>query len=268
LGKSEGKGWARGKTATTDERIARRGKRGPYNARASSLVSRSPSGEIEWSSALSYLVGLIATDGCLTRGRTITFTSADRELVQTFLDLLGRQNKISTCRTRTGGIAYRTQVGDVGFYRWLKQIGITERKSLTLGPIAVPDDRLIDLTRNLLDGDGSIINQMVRADTKDSPTYRWELFSARFVSASRVHVEWLRERIGRSLGLVGYVGTNRTKDGRVCYVLRYGKPASLALLTELYRDRLAPCLVRKRAIFDAYRARHHEWTSEPAASSE
>src|SRR5438045_3771868 len=166
----EGKGWAKGRSAKDDPRIAR----AAAAHRGMQYVPRVPPerdrrrtalvAEPEWSSRLAYAVGLIATDGGITRGRNLGFPSADRELVEHLLACLGKSNKISRVRTRTGGLYYRTQIGDAAFCRWLLRIGIGERKSLTIGPLAIPEEHLFTVARGLLDGDGSIINKRARAD--------------------------------------------------------------------------------------------------------
>jgi len=166
----EGKGWSKGRSAKDDPRIARaaaghRGKR--YVSRVPPSEDgrrRSPVAKPQWSPRLAYAVGLIATDGGITRGRNLGFPSADRELVRHLLACLGKDNKISRIRGRTGGTYYRTQIGDAAFCRWLMSIGIAERKSLTIGPLDVPDGHLFTVARGLLDGDGSIINETTRAD--------------------------------------------------------------------------------------------------------
>ena len=156
------KSWSKGLTAATDPRVARaaaahRGVR--YVSHLSPEFDRrrrsAPVITEDWNTHLAYAVGLIATDGCLVRGRTIAFNSKDHELVASLLQCLGKNNKIAPFRTRVGNTAYRTQIGDVGFYRWLLTIGLSPRKSLTLGAISVPDEFLLALVRGLLDGDGS-----------------------------------------------------------------------------------------------------------------
>ena len=133
-----GKNWAKGLTAATDSRIARmaatrRGrKRGPYRLRA-----RSP---LVWSPELAYAVGLIATDGNLSpSGRHVSVSSGEREVLETFLRCIDRRAKIGHVKGGFGTHGLRVQIGDVGLYRWLQSIGLTPRKSLTLGPIDVPD---------------------------------------------------------------------------------------------------------------------------------
>ncbi len=259
-----GKGWSKGLTAATDARVAR----AAAAHRGKTYMSHLPPGKDRrrvtdpfradgWTPRLAYAVGLIATDGCLSRGRTIAFKSMDRELVTLLLESLGKRNRVSAARTRSDGIAYVTQIGDVALYRWLLTIGLTPRKSLTLGAIDVPDSVLLDLTRGLLDGDGSILNETARADTGRRDDYYWEYLRTKFVSASRVHVEWLQTRLRAHVGLNGYIEWSRRGDGRSdMYALRYGKRESVKLLPLLYADPDAPRLRRKWQIWTDYVARH------------
>lgn len=210
-----------------------------------------------WSPTLAYAIGLMATDGCIADGDHISFPSADRELVELFASCLRKANAISEFRTLTGGIAYRIQFGDIAFCRWLVGIGITGRKSLTIGAIAAPADLLLPLARGLLDGDGSIINKRARADTGRRRDYYWEYLQTKFVCASRPHLEWLKQGLERSLGVDGLIITRTARDGKnAFYTLRYGKRASHILLAALYRDPDAPRLTRKWIIWQRYLERH------------
>jgi len=121
---------------------------------------------LAWSEEMAYIVGLTATDGCLFTGRrAINFKSGDRQLVETYLRLLGRKNRVKSHPTATGGIAYYTQFHDSRLYEWFRSTGLTPRKSLTIGGLSVPDNFLMPLARGLLDGDGSVLNKVYRADT-------------------------------------------------------------------------------------------------------
>ncbi len=263
-----GKGWANGLTAATDARVARMAE----GHRGMRYVRRKPPEEcrwplhglttlpLEWSDEMAYVVGLMATDGCLATGRRkLNFKSSDRDLVATFLALLGRTNRIKEQRTRTGGVAYFADFHDAALYEWLRSAGLTPRKSLTLGAIDVPDRHLLPLVRGLLDGDGTITNAVYRADTGRRRDYHWEYLMTRFSSASRPHLEWLKGRLAAHLGIDGYLGEVRrhVPDPRRSpfYQLRYGKRASLRLLPLLYPSGAA-CLERKRAVWLAYAARH------------
>ncbi len=204
-----------------------------------------------------YAVGLIATDGCLIEtDRQVAFVSQDLQLVEIFLACLGRPARYRIETTRRGTLLYRVQFKDAGLYRWLTAIGLTPRKSLTLGALAVPDDLLVHAVRGLLDGDGSIVNFVGRADTSRRSDYYYEWFRARFISASRPHVEWLQARIRGALGIGGSVNAVRSAARRPMHKLEFGKWDSIRLLSWVYADRTAPCLLRKRAIWDDYAQRH------------
>ena len=75
----------------------------------------------------------------------------------------------------------------------------------------IPDARLMALTRGLLDGDGSIINEVYRADTSRRSDCFREYLKTRFTSASRPHLDWLEARIRALTGLYGSVGEVKRK---------------------------------------------------------
>lgn len=178
--------------------------------------------------------------------------------MQTLLHCLGREPTYRIDRTRLGHELYRFQIKHAVLYRWLEQAGLTPRKSLTLGPIQAPDALLPHVVRGLLDGDGSIIDKVWRADTSRRSDYYYEWFRAQFVSASRDHIDWLHARLRSALGLRGWVGTRVTPGRNPTHQLVFGKHDSIRLLAWVYADRDAPCLLRKRAIWDDYASRHQD----------
>lgn len=259
VAKGEGKGWAKGRKAADDPRIAknaeaRRGPRRPYRIRGRPFDRPRP---LAWTDHLAYAVGLAATDGNLSGDkRHLTFDSNDAELVELFLQCVGRPIRYGSRKTRAGGIAFRAAFSDVELYRWLVLVGLTPAKSLTLGGIDVPDEFLLPLVQGLLDGDGSVVN-FVHAPTKRRyPDYRYERLMAQFNSASRAHLEWLRGRLESHLGTRGYVEVTPPKPPRhEFHVLRYGKYASIALFKLLYPNESVPRLTRKWRSWERYRSR-------------
>ncbi|MEK6226326.1 MAG: LAGLIDADG family homing endonuclease [Chloroflexota bacterium] len=212
---------------------------------------------LEWSETMAYVVGLLATDGCLSSDRRhIILTSRDRQLVETFLVCLGRPIKYTVGRTRRGKRAYYAQFSDVTFYDWLLTRGLTPRKSLTLGAIDVPDAYLIPLVRGLLDGDGSVCVFRNKPTRAKYPDYEYERLWVFFLSASRAHIDWLHARIRESFGLKGYVERIVRKNRHDLFRLKYGKRESIVLLRLLYSDQVAPCLDRKRRKWIDYATRH------------
>lgn len=130
------------------------------------------------------------------------------------------------------------QFGDVNFYRFLLTIGLTPKKSLTLAEITISSKYLFDFLRGHLDGDGTFYSYY---DPRWRSSY---MFYTIFMSASKRHIEWLREVINKRLKIKGHV----TYGGKnsICYQLKYAKAESLKLLPKLYYNRDVVCLGRKR----------------------
>jgi hypothetical protein len=260
-----GKGWAKGLTAATDPRVARaaaahRGKiyqrRKPFEECRWRFAGRTTL-PLAWSDEMAYIVGLTATDGCLFTGRRkINFKSGDRQLVETYLSVLGRTNRVKQARTRTDGVVYFTEFHDSRLYEWFRSTGLTPRKSLTLGAIGVPDAFVAPLARGLMDGDGSIQNFVHLPTRRKNPDYRYERLLVCFNSASKTHIEWLRARLRVIAGGTGYLRAAK-RDGRHdYYTLRYGKACAIRLLTQFYGTRDSPRLLRKWRVWDDYVGRN------------
>ena len=97
--------------------------------------------DISWSSNLAYAVGLVTSDGCLSKdGRHIDFTSKDLEQIQNFKSILKIDNKIGLKYRGPDRNRYypRIQFGDVRFYKFLLSIGLSPRKSKTIEKVRIP----------------------------------------------------------------------------------------------------------------------------------
>ncbi len=196
----------------------------------------------------------MATDGCLSSdGRHLSFGSGDRDLVVTLLRCLRLSTsvRINQLRTTKGSAYYRVQFGRVRLYRWLLAIGLTPRKSLTLGALGVPDDYLIDTVRGLLDGDGSVLTFSYAGSGKAAGRTYVRLMT-RFTSASGAHVEWIHGRLRSALGIHGSISRLRSASGNPFFHLTYSTGESRVLLAVLYADHEAPCLRRKRANWERF----------------
>ena len=204
---------------------------------------------MNWTPFVAYCVGLITTDGCLSGDRRhIEFSSKDRELVEYVRSCFGPQNKV--CRKSRGGPIrryYRVQLGNVHLYQWLCSLGLTPRKSLTLGALKIPDAVFADFLRGHLDGDGTFT---VYNDSVFPNSIR---LYVRFCSASRPHLDWLQVTISRLWSLKGY----QVKAQR-SFRLVYAKAASIELLKYLYTSSDSLCLGRKRRIVERFLTPHAE----------
>ncbi len=205
-----------------------------------SLRGARPEGQviIKWSPNFAYAIGLLASDGCLSKdGRHITFVSKEKEQINNFLKCLKISTKIGkTFSGYEGAWAYRVQFGDVLFYHYLQSIGLSPAKSKTIGALKVPDEHFFDFLRGVFDGDGSTYSYWDK---------RWKssfMFYLGFASASKIFTDWLRIKIKEFVGSYGHI----TKDGRgSTFQLKFAKRESLAVLKKMYYSKKVICLSRK-----------------------
>jgi hypothetical protein len=125
-------------------------------------------------------------------------------------------------------------------------VGLTPAKSLTLGPLAIPDEYFVDFFRGCVDGDGSIVSYIDRYNTFKSPSYVYTRLYVSLVSASSRFVDWLRATIQRLASLSGHVDVRRSAGRHDIWRLRYAKRESLALLRWMYYAQDVACLARKQ----------------------
>ncbi len=202
--------------------------------------------EIIWSGEFAYSIGLMASDGCLSSdGRHLTFVSKDKEQVQNVKKCFDVTASIYTYSSGGKGNTnryYRVQWGDITLYNFfIQQIGLTPRKSLTLGKLGIPDMYYFDFLRGSFDGDGCFYSYF---DPRWKNSY---MFYFTIVSASQVHVEWLQQTNMRLLGVRGHI-TSQKSEGQpnTMYQIRYAKRETLVLLKSLYPSPNTLCLSRKR----------------------
>jgi intein-encoded DNA endonuclease-like protein len=189
--------------------------------------------KIKWSRKFAYAIGLIATDGNLSKdGRHVVFTSKDEESIKDFLKALSLDSKSVSIKRKGSGSNkekdyYFVQIGDVVFYRFLNSIGLTTNKSKSIGAIKVPSKYFIDFLRGHFDGDGSFFSYWDK---------RWKssfMFYLSFVSASLEHIDWLRQEIHNLFNVKGHI----TKSS--VFQLKYAKSEATQIIKGLYT---AKCL--------------------------
>ena len=198
---------------------------------------------MEWSHDFAYAVGLIATDGCLSKdGRHIDLTSKDLEQIQNFKSILKASNKIGIkhCGKGIEKAYYRIQLGNVKLYRFLMSLGITPHKSKTIGKLNIPDKYFGDFLRGCFDGDGCTYSYWDK---------RWKssfMLYTVFVSASEAFLMWLKGKIYELYGITGKINYSEKSK----YQLKYAKGSSLVLLSKIYYLDKLVCLKRKRFKID------------------
>ncbi len=198
--------------------------------------------KIEWSPNFAYIIGLIATDGNLSSdGRKIFFTSKDYELVSIYKEVLSLNNIIGRKSRNVGGEKkyYVVQFGDVLFYKFLLSIGLTSKKSKTIGMLDIPDELFFDFLRGCIDGDGNI-HAFVHPESAHLQ------LRVRLCSASRSFLEWIHEQTIK-YGIKGYIQIRRD-----IFVLTFAMGASKKLLSNIYYKGFKYGLTRKYLLAKDY----------------
>jgi hypothetical protein len=178
-----------------------------------------------WSPEIAHAVGLMATDGNLSRdGHHLELTSKDLEQIQNLQRCFGIRNRI----TKKGSsysrrLYFRIQFGNVALYQWLTAIGLNPRKSKTLGMLNIPDKYFTDFLRGCFDGDGHTEAYWDRAWPSSFRVY------TSFNSASKAFLVWIQNNLRRLLSIEG-----RIRLATRQYRLQYAKRESLVLLRHMY----------------------------------
>jgi 6-phosphofructokinase len=205
------------------------GKRGPKPKR---IINE------KWNANLAYAIGLIATDGCLSSdGLLIDLTSKDKEQLSNFSKCVEVNFKIGNKWNQKGDACLRIQFKNRIFYDFLLSIGLTPKKSLTMGKLKIPSKYFFDFLRGCFDGDGCFYSYW---DPRWRSSY---MFYLTFSSASKNHIDWLRDELKNRLYVLGHIG----KDGKSStFQLKYAKKEALEIIKEMYYNPKVVCLSRKR----------------------
>lgn len=205
------------------------GKRGPKPKR---IINE------KWNANLAYAIGLIATDGCLAKdGLLVDLTSNDKEQLLNFSKCVGVDFNIGNKRSGKGDKNLRIQFKNRIFYDFLLSIGLTPRKSLTMGELVIPDKHFFDFLRGCFDGDGCFYSYWDK---------RWRsshMFYLEFTSASIKHVDWLQKKIKGFTSVGGHISGRKNRN---FFQLKYAKKEALVIIKKMYYNPNVVCLLRKK----------------------
>jgi hypothetical protein len=192
-----------------------------------------------WNANLAYAIGLIATDGCLANdGLLIDLTSKDMEQLLNFSKCVGVDFKIGDKKNGNGDKCLRIQFKNKIFYDFLLSIGLTPKKSLTLGKIKIPDKYFFDFLRGCFDGDGCFYSYW---DPRWRSSY---MFYIEFISASKKYIDWLHSELQSKIKVIGH--STFTSRKNKYYQLKYAKKEAVEIIKKMYYDKKVICLSRKR----------------------
>lgn len=220
--------------------------------KAAGLVQSRPKSNLNesffenWSGELAWLIGLIWSDGCLS-GNTIDISSKDFQLIDLVLSLTDGRYAL-----KNRGAHLRIHFTSKKVCDFLRSIGLTERKSLTIGWPTIPDMYSADFVRGLIDGDGCVHVKKLRSG-QQAPDLSVQLVTASPYLRDGVS-NWLRSNdIRFSLS----VRQNKNPLWRFAVV---HQDSLRKLYHLLYHCEDVPCLYRKRIPY-------MEWIETPRIRS-
>jgi hypothetical protein len=207
----------------------------------------------DWTPKLAYAVGLIATDGNLSRdGRHITLTSADKQQLENFRDCLDTKARLTP--NPPGSFSkkkcYRIQLGNKALYQKLQIIGLFPNKTSSLKSLRIPRALFRDFLRGVIDGDGSIILYKDRHNIYKGTHYTYVRTYVTIVSASLHFLAWIQASAEETLCVRGSIHRQAPRAGRTkpIWKLRFAKQASMQIIPWIYYNDDIPCLTRKKVL--------------------
>lgn len=212
-----------------------------------------PFKDFPWSPNLSYVVGLLVTDGNLSKdGRHISLRSSDLDLLNTFKLCLNLDNKIGTSYSNgfTKKPSYIVQFGSVQLYKWLIKIGLTPAKTHTISKIDLSDNYFRDFLRGHLDGDGTILTYTDKYNAYKDRRYTNLRVYLKFISVSEDHIKWLKNKIQELTPFKGSLTKTIMKNPKrvPMWTIKFSKKESIELLQWIYYKTDLPSLNRKRLL--------------------
>jgi len=179
----------------------------------------------KWSPEMAYVLGLLMTDGCLSKVKDgsyrISLCLNDKELLEKVAKTMGSDHPIATSKSQKGLHMYI--FGREKMAQELIKLGITPRKSLTLRFPETPKLYLKDLLRGIFDGDGSVYFN------KRSPNYP---LITKFTGGSKDFIYGLESRL-QVLGMPKR-RVYEQQGKHISYMFKYSHSDSISLFKILY----------------------------------
>ena len=196
----------------------------------------------KWSPKMAYILGLLMTDGCLSKAQkgsyVISLCLNDKELLEEVAKAMDSDHPITLSRHQNG--LYIFKFGREKLIQDLMRLGMKLRKSLDLKFPNVPKEYLRDFIRSVFDGDGCVFyRQGAKA----------RLLNTSFVGGSKNFIYG----IGKALQELGMpekrIYEHRQKN--TYYTLRYGHTDSIVLYKIMYDNFKKDLYLRRK--YDKFR---------------
>ncbi len=126
--------------------------------RAHRLGAGSRPGHVGWNANVAYAVGLMATDGNLSRDDgSMSFVSKDLEQVETLRRCLALNAPVSSVTNGSGSTLSKSPMERRGAVRMVSRGSASRRRRASRSELSqVPDEYFADFFRGCVDGDGSV----------------------------------------------------------------------------------------------------------------
>jgi predicted DNA-binding protein YlxM (UPF0122 family) len=187
-----------------------------------------------WSSDMTYVLGLLFTDGCVSKAGTVALSINDFDLLEAVRLAMQSTHKIELSKHQKN--LYIFHFARENMAKKLELLGMVPNKSLVVKFPDVPYEYIPDFLRGVFDGDGSVF---FSTQSVGSP------LRAKFISGSECFLVDLENYLNR-LGLPKRtIYKEKTKNG-YSHTIVYGHKDCLKLFDILYGNmRNGICLERK-----------------------
>ena len=177
-----------------------------------------------WSPEMAYVLGLIITDGCISRGGTVSLCINDKELLEKVKEAMRSTHKIEPSKHQRN--LYIFHFARENMVKDLERLCVVPKKSLTVKFPEVPQTYLSDFIRGVFDGDGSVL---FKKKSKNFPLV------TKFFSGSKDFIEKLEAKLQELCMPKRKIYQQKTQNG-FCYTIVYGHKDSQNLFKILYKN--------------------------------
>lgn len=192
----------------------------------------------DWSEDMAYILGLLFTDGYISKSGSIALCMNDKDLLEAVKNSMRSTDNIEPSKHQKN--LYMFHFARERMAQRLESLGLIPNKSMVVEFPKVPFEYVPDFLRGVFDGDGSVFYEK-RA--KHSP------LRAKFASSSEGFIKGLHE----NLVLLGMpartIYRQKTKNGWY-YMFVYGHKNSQKLHNILYKRGSAKIFLKRK--FDTF----------------
>lgn len=188
----------------------------------------------------AYILGLILSDGCMSYDKhskryRITISMNEFDIIKFLRDSYCPDKKIYKYKNPKGREVTYTFISTNEFdISFLKQLGITERKSLKVKMPIIETKYLCHLIRGIFDGDGSVYKNQTTTRNKGI-IKRYEYINASFTTGSYEFAKSIKMILEENKVKCSIVRDSRT-DNKSWYVKIYSKESIRNLKKFMYTN--------------------------------